>query len=228
MNKVAIIPARGGSKRLHRKNILPVNDKPMLAYPIKVALESQLFNEVIVSTEDSEIASVAKEYGASVYKRPDELAQDRSTVVEVCLNVIDQLTLAGKRPEIFCCLYATAIFISTQDIKASYKILKDNENTEFVMGVSSYNVHPVQALINKNGYLEPMWPEYQELQSQFYPELVASNGTLYWAKTDEFYKTQSFYAERLKGYLIPRTRVVDIDTLEDIELARKMALAIGL
>ena len=228
MNRVAIIPARGGSKRLPRKNILPVNDKPMLSYPIKIALESKLFNEVIVSTEDSEIASIAKDYGASVYKRPDELAKDRSTVAEVCLNVIGQLSQANKRPEIFCCLYATAIFIRTKDIKASYKILKRNEDTEFVMGVSSYNLHPVQALIKKNDYLEPMWPEYQKLQSQFYPELVASNGTLCWAKTEAFYETRSFYGDKLKGYLIPRTQIVDVDTQEDIDVVRELALIKGL
>lgn len=223
MNHVAIIPARGGSKRLPRKNVLPIQGKPMLTYPVKAAQKSKVFDRVIVSTEDEEIKQVALEAGAEVFQRPENLARDRATVVQVCKHVLDVLDEQNIQPEFFCCIYATAIFITPEDIKNSFQLFNQEPSPDVVMGVSKFNLHPVQALEDKNGFLSPKWPEYFDMQSQFHPRLVASNGTLYWARTSYFEQNPSFYCKKLVGYTIPKQRAVDLDTQEDMELASLVA-----
>jgi len=223
MTKVAIIPARGGSKRLPRKNILPVLGKPILFYPVTTSLKSGLFDQVIVSTEDSEIKEAAKNAGARVMDRPVELAQDRASVVQVCLNVLDELFKEGIQPKYFCCIYATAIFITPEDLKESFLLMTKNPETSIVMGVSEFNLQPVQALEDKDGYLRLKWLEYKELQSQFQPQLVASNGTLYWGVTSSFLESKSFYLKKLKGYKIPWIKAIDLDTPEDLRIAQMIA-----
>ena len=224
LKKIAIIPARGGSKRLPRKNILQVNGKPMLSHTIGTALGSNLFDDVVVSTEDNEIAGVAKAAGATVVKRPIELAQDNSTVVQVCSHVISLPEYAHV--EVFCCLYATAILVHIGDLIKSIELLDTGPEANFIMCVSHYNYHPVQALKRNGEYLQMMWPEYKGIQSQSYPEVVVSNGTFYWARREAFLNNQSFYGDRLKGYLIPCERAVDVDSMDDlIELKNLVSIA---
>jgi len=223
MAAIAIIPARGGSKRLPRKNILPILDKPMIAHPIGTALESGIFEHVFVSTEDAEIAAIAKEHGAEVLQRSAGLAQDRATVAQVCLQHLADMEAAGGAPDRFCCIYATAIFLEPRHLVESEALLDSAPQADLVMGVSEFEHHPVQALTEQGGYLKPMWPEYLERQSQFYPKLVVSNGTLYWARTEAFQGTKDFYGERLKGFELEKAYQVDIDTPEDFELAKLTA-----
>lgn len=224
MKPIAIIPARGGSKRLPRKNVLPVNGLPMLAYPVQCAKKSAVFDRVLVSTEDPEIKEVAEKFGAEVVNRPADIADDRASVVQVCQHVLDTISTQQDRvPDFFCCIYATALFITPDDILNSFQILLQNSETDFVMGVSDFNLQPVQALEEKDGFLVSKWPEYRELQSQFHPKLVASNGTLYWARTSAFLQVQNFYGTRLKGYTIPKLRAIDVDTQEDLEFAQCVA-----
>ena len=220
MKRVAIIPARGGSKRLPRKNVLPIQGRPMLYYPVQTALKSKMFDRVIVSTEDEEIAKAAMGAGAEVFKRPISLAQDRATVVQVCKNVLDSLADQDTHPDFFCCIYATAIFITVKDIAKSFDLFDQKPNPDVIMGVSEFNLQPVQALEKKNGFLIPKWPEYLGAQSQFQPYLVASNGTLYWARTRAFKKNPTFYCNKLKGFAIPILRAIDLDTPEDLEMAK--------
>jgi len=220
---ICIIPARGGSKRLPRKNILPILGRPMLNYTIEAALKSGLFDSVIVSTEDKEIAEKADSAGAEVFDRPIELSIDRATVVQVCQDVIETIISGGQESDYFCCIYATAIFITPDDLKDSFNLLNIEPCSDFVMGVSEYNLQPVQALVEKDGYLEMMWPEYHAIQSQYHPHLVASNGTFYWARISNFIENKSFYGKKLKGYIIPRMRAVDIDTMEDYRFAEILA-----
>lgn len=223
MDRVAIIPARGGSKRLPRKNILPILGKPMLTYPIQAAQKSEMFDRIIVSTEDEEIMQAASEAGAEIFERPEELAEDRAQVVQVCKQILDVLKEQNEQPEFFCCIYATAIFIRTEDLINSYQLLKHDPRPDVVMGVSEFNLQPMQALEEKDGFLTPKWPEYLRLQSQFHPHLVASNGTLYWARTSYFEQNPDFYCSRLKGYTIPHLRAIDLDTREDLDFARLIA-----
>ena len=224
MSNIAIIPARGGSKRLSKKNILPVQGKPMLFYPVMSALKSGLFDEVIISTEDEAIGKIGQDAGAKFLKRPERLARDRSTVAEVCRHVIEEIGQEGIVPDSFCCIYATAIFITSQDIIDSFNLLAKSSRVNVVMGVSKYNLQPVQALEKKeDGFLSPMWPEFVNVQSQFHPYLVVSNGTLYWAKTERFLEKKTFYDDNLIGYEMPWVRALDIDTKESLEIVKMLA-----
>lgn len=182
-----------------------------------------MFKRVIVSTEDGEIKRAALNSGAEVLDRPKELAQDRSTVIQVCKHVLDVLRKENFNPNFFCCIYATAIFITPDDIRNSFHLFHQKPSPDVVMGVSDFNLHPVQALEERFGFLNPKWPEYVGVQSQFQPRLVASNGTIYWARTKYFVQDPNFYCKRLKGYAIPRIRAIDIDTPEDLEFARIVA-----
>lgn len=220
-HRIAIIPARGGSKRLPRKNILPINGKPMISYPIRTALQSNLFDEVVVSTEDDKISDIAEEYGATVFKRPEELAQDRSTVVEVCVHLLKLSPFTNV--DSFCCIYATAVLLQSADLIHSSKMLYEEPIADFVMGVSQYNYHPAKAMRCDKDYLQPMWPEYSKKQSQFLPEVVVSNGTLYWARRKVFLTEKTFVGSRTKGYIVPEKHAIDIDTVDDYEKAKEKA-----
>jgi pseudaminic acid cytidylyltransferase len=218
MTTVALIPARGGSKRLPRKNILELAGKPMLAYPINAAQASGLFDEIYVSTEDDEIARVAETYGATVIKRPQAIAGDRSTVVEVCLHAVE--TVPGI--DVFCCIYATAVLLQPATIAASRRLLDAEPTADFVMGVSAYEHPPVQALkADDQGFLAYMWPEWRGVQSQFHPHLVVSNGTFYWARRNAFLSEKTFYGNRLRGASVPADQVSDIDTVDDYKKLRE-------
>ena len=222
MKRVAIIPARGGSKRLPRKNILELGGIPMLGHSVKTAIASGLFEDVLVSTEDEEIQLVAKSAGATVLERDNHLATDQATVAQVCADVLKTLSAQDKKPDVFCCIYATAAFLSPEDLIKSEQKLHSESKPDVVMGVSGYPIHPYKALVEKDGKLEMVWPEDGNKKSNTFPHFVASNGTLYWARTDSFSAETDFYPENLAGYQVPPERAVDIDTPEDYEWAKKL------
>ena len=210
---IAIIPARGGSKRLPRKNILELNGRPLISYVIEAAIDSKLFNSVFVSTEDDEIKAIAMKFGALIIDRPAHLAQDSSSMSEVCLDLLQE-ELADN----ICCLYATAALLSTETIKKSFLEFRKNPHTQYLMGVSRYNYNPVQALTqDEGGNLAYMFPQFTGIQSQNFPELVVSNGTFIWAKSKAFLEEKTFYGKGLRGFLLPEWEVCDIDTHHDYE-----------
>jgi pseudaminic acid cytidylyltransferase len=218
MTTVALIPARGGSKRLPRKNILELAGRPLLAYPIAAAQAAGIFDQICVSTEDEEIARVAERFGARVIERPPEIAADSSTVVQVCLHALE----ASPEAELLCCIYATAALIQPASLVAGYQLIRDDQDTDFVMAVSEFEHPPVQALkADEHGHLSYMWPEWRGVQSQSYPPLVVSNGAFYWARRNALLKEKTFYGERLRGLSLPSSEVSDIDTYEDLELLRR-------
>ncbi len=213
MSIVALIPARGGSKRLPRKNITEVGGVPMLAHPIMAARASGLFEHIYVSTEDAEIAATANQFGAEIIERPMEIAMDRSTVVEVCIHALE----TNPDIEILCCIYATAVLLTPETLILAHTLLDGESEADFVMGVSEYEHPPLQALkSDDNGYLSYQWPEWRGVQSQFQPHLVVSNGTFYWARRQALLEEKSFYGHRLRGAIVPPVEVSDIDTREDL------------
>lgn len=217
MKPVAIIPARGGSKRLPRKNILPVAGKPMIGWPIQAALESGVFADVIVSTEDNEIKKIALECGAKVVDRPAELATDTAMEIDVYEQVLSALP---HKPDMFCAIYATAVLLHPEDFQTSHEAFKD---ADAMMSVSDYAIHPFKALHeNKDGFLEMVHPVECKQRSQTYPRYVASNGTFYWLNTEAYMQHKSYYPPRLMPYILPSTRAVDIDTAEDLKIAEAM------
>lgn len=223
MKRIAIIPARGGSKRVPRKNLAEINGRPMIAHPIATARASGVFERVIVSTEDREIANVSEAAGAEVFWRSEALADDQATVVAVCKELVDAIARVEAEPDIFCCIYPTALFVNVEDLIQSLALLEGASTTQVAMAVSAYAIHPYKALESVGGYLRPLWPESNQSKSQTFPRLVASNGTFYWARTASFRANPTFYPERLVGYELPPSRAIDVDTTEDLAWVQRLA-----
>jgi|SRR5882724_2973917 len=220
---VAIIPARGGSKRLPRKNIALVDGQPVIAYPISSALKSGLFASVVVSTEDDEIAEISRRAGATVIARPAALATDEAHEFAACAHVLDTLAEEHADPVAFCIIYPTAAFILPDDLIQSAAMLDGPPEADVVMAVVEYPIHPYKALkASQNGYLEMMFPVEAKLRSQFYPKMVGSCGAFYWMRVAHFRKDQNYYPRRLVGYELAPDRVIDIDTPADLAWAEKL------
>lgn len=226
MKPLAIIPARGGSQRLSRKNVRPFLGKPLIAWPIATALASGLFSRVIVSTEDDEIAAIAGAHGAEVLRRPAEIASDSSTVIDVCLHAVDVLRQECGLPDALCCIYATAALLEVTDLLESHAALASG-TFDAVMGVAAYELSPLQALCREGEHWQLMFPEYRAVQSQHYPEMLCSAGMMYWIKTSALLEQRTFYTGALGVQKIPLARLCDINTLEDFEWVEARALALG-
>jgi len=207
----AIIPARGGSKRLPRKNILPLDGTPLLARVIRTAKDTNIFDKIVVSSEDVEILELALNEGFIAHTSPPELASDRSTVVDTCINALESFP-----SEFFCCIYPTAALISKKTLNLSSKKFFSDRSKSVLMGVSEFNYHPVQALtVDDDGNARLLFPEFQHLQSQFYPITRVSNGTFYWAEVESFFQEKTFYSNALGLYDVPPEEAFDLDTPGD-------------
>tara|TARA_Y100000389_G_C17466100_1_gene525694 strand:+ start:1778 stop:2461 length:684 start_codon:yes stop_codon:yes gene_type:complete len=208
---IAIIPARGGSKRLPRKNILPLNGIPLLTRVIRVAKKSSIFDEIIVSTEDEEISNIAKKEDITIHNRSTKLASDYASVTDACIEV-----LSKRQPDVFCCIYATAALISIKTLRQSSKKFLSDKSSNVLMGVSKYNFHPVQALsLSKNGIAKMLFPNFEKIKSQKFPTTRVSNGTFYWARLKNFSKEKTFYSKKLRLFDVPENETCDINTLAD-------------
>jgi pseudaminic acid cytidylyltransferase len=219
MRSIAIIPARGGSKRLQRKNVIDFFDAPIIAYTIKAALESCFFDRVITSTDDSEIANVAAQYGSEVFIRSDHLASDEAQVKDVCISILSAESIEGRDYDVFSCLYPTAPLRNKSDILLTMELLNEVE-CNFSMGVTEYPYPPHQALKLQKGFLKPMWPELIEMRSQDVGKLYVDNGSTYCAKVEKFLLHKTFYGPGLRGHVMPFERSIDIDIEADLLLAR--------
>jgi pseudaminic acid cytidylyltransferase len=218
MKRLAIIPARGGSKRLPRKNVLPFRGRPIIAHTIEAALGSRCFERVLVSTEDDEIGTIAREAGAQVHERAAALASDTAGVTEVCLDVLAAEERAGRTYDTFACLYATAPLRRADDIAAVVALI--DAGCDFAMAVTTYALPPHQALrAAEDGTLSAMWPDLVDLRASDLGQLVVDNGSTYAAKVAAFRQHRSLYGPTLRGHVMPRECSVDIDELSDYELA---------
>lgn len=219
---LAVIPARGGSKRLPRKNILPFQGKPILIWTLEAALKSNCFERIICSTEDDEIASIVQDYGFEVDKRPDYLATDQATVNQVTLDLIDRLEQQNEFFDNVAMLYATAPMRNYLDIQNTMKLLEE-EDTYFGMAVTNFIHAPYQALnLADDKSLHPAFPLIWKMKSQNLPVPYAGNGSTYVADIKKL-KSVGFGNAKTKGYLMPFVRSIDIDTQEEYELALYLA-----
>jgi len=220
MGNLCIIPARGGSKRIPRKNIRDFLGKPILAYSIETALATGLFEEVMVSTDDAEIAEVAKNYGASVpFLRSETNADDFATTAFVLLEVIAQYEKIGKTFEYACCIYPTAPLIKVEKIKKGFEKLKyNNYNTVFPVVAFSY---PIWRGFKKSSDQEfkMVWPENLEKRSQDLEEVFHDAGQWYWFDVEIFKKEKKLYSENSSCIILEATEVQDIDNIVDWKLA---------
>ena len=214
--KLAIIPARGGSKRIPRKNIKLFCEKPMIAWSIEAALQSGCFDQVIVSTDDEEIAVVARRYGATVpFVRPAELSDDHTGTIPVIRHAIEWVNAQGQSVEQACCLYATAPFVSPDDIRRGLDTLLDT-GSDYAFSVTSY-AFPIQRAIrlNAEGRVEMFNPEHFNTRSQDLEEAFHDAGQFYWGKADAWLQGRMIFSPASVPVALPRHRVQDIDTPED-------------
>lgn len=226
---VAIIPARGGSKRIPRKNIKHFHGKPMIAYSIEAALASDCFDKVIVSTDDAEIAEVAIKYGAEVpFLRPSNISDDYAITMDVIHHAITWCANNGWDIGDVCCLYATAPFVLPEDLQKGYELLRGN-SVQFTFGATSFPF-PIQRAIklDEQGYVSMFSPENEQVRSQDLEEAYHDAGQFYWGRKDAFLNKLSVFSSHSKAVLLPRKRVQDIDTQEDWELAESLFSALRL
>ena len=223
MSCVAIIPARGGSKRIPRKNIRPFAGKPIIGYSIEAALQSQLFDRVIVSTDDAEIATVAGSFGAEVpFLRPAELADDFAGTNAVVKQCLEWLLEHNEPVDFACCLYATAPFVQVKYLRDGYDRLVASGKS-YAFSVTSFSF-PVQRAIriNEDGNVEALYPEMIATRSQDLEEAYHDAGQFYWGRADAFLQNVVTFSPASLPVVLPRYLVQDIDTYEDWKRAELM------
>ncbi len=221
--RVAVIPARGGSKRIPRKNIREFAGKPMIAYSISSALQSGLFERGIVSTDDEEIAQVARDCGAEVpFLRPKELADDQTGTTEVIAHAVKHLQGQGGGLSAVCCIYATAPFIRQEDLKEGLRVLETG-HWQYVFAATNFSF-PIFRSIHRNdrGGLEMFFPEHFQTRSQDLPDALHDAGQFYWGRPQAWLDHVRIFDKTSTVVLIPRWRVQDIDTPEDWKRAQVM------
>lgn len=219
MKNLCIIPARGGSKRIPRKNIKPFMGKPIIAYSIEAALQSGIFDEVMVSTDDEEIAEVARRYGANVpFLRSAETANDYATTADVINEVLAEYQVLGKKIDVFCCLYSTAPFVTSERLVQAFGRLIDEVDACFTMVQYSY---PIQRSlrINQQGCVEMAFPEHLKSRSQDLESYFHDAGQFYFVKVDAFAEEQTLWCQRTAPLILSELEVQDLDTETDWQLA---------
>ena len=217
MNTIAIIPARGGSKRIPNKNIRLFCGQPIISYSITAALETGVFDEVIVSTDDEQIASVSREYGASVFGlRPLEISDDKTGVLAVLAYELSRLAKEGKTPNNTCLIYATAPLVRIQDIVASYEIFK-NSQKDFVFAAAEFTAPIFRAFtIRNDGTAKMLQPENYHVNSQDLPTAYHDAGQFCWGRSQAIMEPGSVvFSECAIPFVLPANRVADIDTIDD-------------
>ncbi len=220
---ICIIPARGGSKRIPRKNIKPFMGKPMMAYSIEAAIESECFDRIIVSTDDEEMAQVAISLGADVpFIRPASLSGDHTATVPVIKHALEFIIESGDEVEIACCIYATAPFIKASDLKNGFEKLKQSKS-EYCLSVTSFP-YPIQRSlrVNEAGSIEMLYPENYLVRSQDLEEAYHDAGQFYYGRCQAWLSEKPILANGSIPLIIPRSRVQDIDTPEDWQQAEIM------
>jgi pseudaminic acid cytidylyltransferase len=222
--KIAVIPARGGSKRIPRKNIKPFCGKPMIAWSSEAAQSSGLFERIIVSTDDAEIAEVAKQWGAEVpFIRPEELSNDHAGTIEVIAHATRWALDQGFNVEAVCCIYATAPFVHVADLKRGLAALQSG-NWAYAFTVTDF-ASPIFRSFKQTveGGVEMFFPEYFSTRSQDLPVALHDAGQFYWGRPSAWIEGKRVFDRQSSPLIIPRWRVQDIDTQEDWERAEILA-----
>ena len=216
---LGIIPARGGSKRLPRKNFLEFKGKPLVEWTIKSACDSKIFKKIIFSTDDVEGESISKNYPISFSKRPSNLATDKSSLVDVCLDLLKEERNLGNHYDLLFCLYPTSPLRDEVDILNIYNLF-DLKNADAVIGVSNYMFYPYQAFKkNEDDSISYFWPDIASKRSEKMPCFCAGNGSAYAIKAEYLEKFRSFITPaNLYPYEMPIWKSIDIDTKEDYEM----------
>ncbi|CAI8768670.1 Pseudaminic acid cytidylyltransferase [Pseudomonas sp. IT-P2] len=227
MNNVAIIPARGGSKRIPRKNLKPFDGVPMIVRSIRTALDSGLFEQVVVSTDDAEIADVARANGAHVpFMRPAELADDFTGTAAVIVHALQQLPACDYA----CCVYATAPLLQARFLRQGFELLERHADKSFAFSVTDFGFPVQRALtLDGQGALTALYPEFRNTRSQDLPAAFQDAGQFYWGRSEAWLGGEVLYSPASLPVILPRHLVQDIDTAEDWKRAEYLyaALKVG-
>jgi pseudaminic acid cytidylyltransferase len=215
---LAIIPVRTGSKRLPKKNLLDFHGRPLFTYSIDCALNSDLFDEVHVSTESDEVFAMCTELGVEpAFKRPNELASDNATLQQVCDYVITEYERRGISFDAFCILWATAPLRTADDVRNSNALLFDD--VDAVVGVTNYDLPYFSGhILDDNNFIKPIYPKMLHGDIER-PKVVCINSSLCWVSTKAFCEQKTWLPTNLISYFMPRWRSTDIDTKEDLDWA---------
>ena len=219
MSNVAVIMARGGSKRIPHKNIKEFCGKPIIAYSIEAALSAGCFDEVMVSTDDEEIAEIARKYGAKVpFMRSAEASNDYATTIDVMLEVLQEYQKIGREFEYMCCMYPTAPFVTAKKLQKSMEIMKETDSDSLVP-VVQYSFPPQRCYVINNGMLAYKWPENALKRSQDLEPLYHDCGQYYCLQAGRFMASKKVYTDKTYALICSELEVQDIDNLTDWQIA---------
>ena len=227
MRAVAVIPARGGSKRIPRKNIVDLAGRPMIGYSIDAALESGLFARVVVSTDDEEVASIARDLGAEVPGlRPRSLADDQTPVSAATSFAVRELDGSGSTYDLVCQLMANCPLRTAADIRASYDAFLAS-GAPAQISVTAFRLQSPwwAARLDDENRLEPLFPDAAASRSQDLPALVCPTGAVWWSRADVLLDEGTFHVEGRTGWEMPWINAIDIDEPDELELARALMSA---
>ena len=219
MNAIAVITARGGSKRIPHKNIKPFLGRPIIEYSIDAALKSEMFSEVMVSTDDEQIAEISKNAGAAVpFFRSPETSNDYATTLDVLMEVVNEYEKRGMTFDYMCCIYPTAPFVSPEAIKTAMTALVE-EKADTVFPVVKFSFPPQRSMVVENGMLRAKWPEYTQMRSQDLEPFYHDCGQFYCINFSAFKQQKKIMMDKVIPFYQDEINVQDIDTLEDWEIA---------
>lgn len=219
MKSLCIIPARGGSKRIPGKNIKMFCGKPIIAYSIEAALKSDLFDEIMVSTDNQEIAEIAKSYGANIpFLRSEKNANDFAGLAEVMIEVVDMYSDRGQSFDFLCCILPTAPFITQENLKRSKEML-NTDKFDCIFPVVEYS-YPIQRSLKiEDGYIKMNWPENLSKRSQDLDSTYHDSGQFYFINNDTLLKEKKLFTKKSGSIILNNLEVQDIDTDTDWKLA---------
>lgn len=229
MSNIAIITARGGSKRISKKNIKMFCGKPIIAYSIEAALGAKIFDEVMVSTDSEEIAKIAKQYGAEVpFMRSEQTSNDYATTNDVLKEVLRCYKSSGCIFDFTCCIYPTAPFVTDEKLKKAFGILRSS-GADCVMPVTAFSFPPLRGQVtDAEGFLKYKWPENQSKRSQDLETIFHDAGQFYFYRASAIYEGIKPTESKTKPIIVSDLEVQDIDNLEDWEIAEmKYKLMVG-
>ena len=214
---ICIIPARSGSKRIKDKNIINFYNKPLISYSIKKAISSKLFNKVIVSTDSKKIKRISEKFGAKVpFIRSKKLSNDKTGTMEVLIDAIKKTNSVNEK---FCCLfYPTSPLIKAKDLNKAFNILKSKKNADGIFTIAEYNSHPMRSLILKNNFLNFKFSSYKKKNSNDLKKMYFDCGNFYFYRTKKILKKNINL--KMLGFKIESIRSIDINTHDDIKLAK--------
>lgn len=217
--KIAVITARGGSKRIPRKNIKEFCGKPILAYSIEAALKSGIFDEVMISTEDDEIAKIAQSYGAAFpFRRSEKTAGDHAMTIDVMLEVVEEYKKIGKDPDTICCIYPTAPFVTAEKLVQADKLMIES-GADAVIPVVKFSFPPQRCFVVDGNYIKYKWPENELKRSQDLEPFYHDAGQFYLLKTDVMKEEHTLVPNKTAPFILDEMEVQDIDNMDDWNIA---------